>query len=54
MGYRGRTGIYEVMSMTEELRALAAAEPKVREQLNGRQVLKIVVVPGKLVNVVVK
>ncbi|HEV2383109.1 MAG TPA: class I tRNA ligase family protein, partial [Terriglobia bacterium] len=38
----------------EELRALAAAEPKVREQLNGRQVLKIVVVPGKLVNVVVK
>ena len=38
----------------DELRALAVAEPKVQEHLNGRKVLKVVIVPGKLVNVVVK
>jgi len=38
----------------DDLRAMAIAEPKIREHLNGRQVVKIVVVPGKLVNVVAK
>jgi leucyl-tRNA synthetase len=38
----------------DQLRALALAEPKVQEQLNGRQVVKVIVVPGKLVNVVAK
>ena len=38
----------------DDLRSLAVAEPKVQEHLNGRSVLKIVVVPGKLVNIVAK
>jgi leucyl-tRNA synthetase len=38
----------------DQLRALALAEPKIREHLNGRQVVKIIVVPGKLVNVVAR
>jgi leucyl-tRNA synthetase len=38
----------------DDLRALALAEHKIQEHLNGRQVVKVVVVPGKLVNLVVK
>lgn len=36
------------------LRERALAEDKVRSVLNGRQVVKVVIVPGKLVNVVVR
>ncbi|HLY63550.1 MAG TPA: leucine--tRNA ligase [Terriglobia bacterium] len=38
----------------EELRRLAQAEEKVAQFLNGRQVIKIIVVPGKLVNIVIR
>jgi leucyl-tRNA synthetase len=38
----------------DEIRRRALDEPKVREHLNGRQVIKVVVVPKKLVNVVAK
>ena len=37
-----------------DIRTLALAEPKVREQTEGRQIVKVVIVPKKLVNVVVK
>jgi leucyl-tRNA synthetase len=36
------------------LRALARDQPNVRSHLEGREVLKEVVVPGRLVNVVVR
>jgi leucyl-tRNA synthetase len=38
----------------EELEALALEAPNVRAHLDGRQVVKVVVVPDKLVNVVVR
>jgi leucyl-tRNA synthetase len=38
----------------EEIRARAQAEEKVAQQLNGRQIVKIIIVPRKLVNIVVK
>ncbi len=38
----------------EELETLALAAPNVRAHLDGKQVVKVVVVPGKLVNVVVR
>src|SRR4051812_26867087 len=38
----------------DELERLAHASPKVQAQLNGQAIVKTVVVPGKLVNVVVK
>ena len=38
----------------EAVRAAALAEPHVAEQLRGKQVLKCVVVPGRLVSLVVK
>ena len=38
----------------EELEALALAAPNVRAHIDGRDVVKVVVVPEKLVNVVVK
>jgi leucyl-tRNA synthetase len=37
-----------------DLEALATADPKVREHTDGKQVVKVVVVPNRLVNVVVK
>ena len=37
-----------------ELERLALADEKIRGQLDGKQIVKVVVVPGKLVNVVVK
>ncbi|MDD5200767.1 MAG: leucine--tRNA ligase [Terrimicrobiaceae bacterium] len=37
-----------------ECEALALANPKVREAIEGKTVVKVIVVPGKLVNVVVK
>jgi leucyl-tRNA synthetase len=38
----------------EAMKAAAAADPKIAEQLTGRQVVKVVAVPGRLVNFVVK
>jgi leucyl-tRNA synthetase len=38
----------------EELERLALESPKVRAHLNGQAVVKTVVVPGKLVNVVAR
>jgi leucyl-tRNA synthetase len=38
----------------EELERLALASPKVQAQLDGRGIVKTVVVPGKLVNFVVR
>jgi leucyl-tRNA synthetase len=38
----------------DEIRQRALDEPKVREHINGRHVVKVVVVPKKLVNIVVK
>jgi len=38
----------------ETIQATAAADPKIAELLSGREILKVVVVPGRLVNFVVK
>jgi leucyl-tRNA synthetase len=38
----------------EAMKAAAAADPKIAEQLAGKQIAKIVAVPGRLVNFVVK
>ncbi len=38
----------------EEVRAQALAEPRVAEHVEGKQMVKFVVVPGRLVSVVVK
>jgi leucyl-tRNA synthetase len=38
----------------EEVRRRALGEEKVSQYVNGRQVLKVIVVPQKLVNIVVK
>ena len=38
----------------DAIRALALAEPKIREYLEGREIVKIVVVPKKLVNIVMR
>ena len=40
--------------LTRRLRQRALAEPKVQPFVNGKQVVKIIVVPDKLVNIVVK
>jgi len=38
----------------DELEALALAAPNVRAHIAGREIVKVVVVPGKLVNIVVR
>jgi len=38
----------------EELTALAMAAPNVVAHLEGHEVVKVVVVPGKLVNIVIR
>jgi leucyl-tRNA synthetase len=38
----------------EELEAAAKSDPKVLEHLDGKQIVKVIVVPGRLVNIVVK
>ena len=38
----------------EEIRRLAQADEKVAQHLNGRQIVKVIVVPQKLINIVVK
>ena len=41
-------------STREELEQLARVRPKVQAHINGKQVMKVVVVPSKLVNFVVR
>jgi leucyl-tRNA synthetase len=38
----------------EELEALARSQPNVRAHVDGHEVVKAIVVPGKLVNLVVR
>jgi leucyl-tRNA synthetase len=38
----------------EDVKRLALEEPKVKEQLVGTEIVKLVVVPGRLVSVVVR
>jgi leucyl-tRNA synthetase len=38
----------------EELRTIALADSKLQAQIDGREIVKVIVVPGRLVNVVVK
>ncbi|MFN6962881.1 MAG: leucine--tRNA ligase [Pyrinomonadaceae bacterium] len=38
----------------EQLEALAKADPKVAEHTAGKQIVKVIVVPGRLVNVVIR
>ena len=38
----------------EDLEALAKADPKIHAQIDGKQIVKVIVVPDKLVNIVVK
>jgi leucyl-tRNA synthetase len=42
-----------VGTSTEEIERLALASEKVRSELNGKQIRKVIAVPGKLVNVVI-
>src|SRR2546427_12936676 len=50
---RGRIRV-AVNADEEEIRRRALAEAKVAQHLNGRQVVKIIIVPQKLVNIVVR
>jgi leucyl-tRNA synthetase len=50
---RGRIRV-AVGATEEEIRTRAQAEEKVATYLNGRQIVKLIVVPQKLVNIVVK
>jgi leucyl-tRNA synthetase len=50
---RGRVAVPQGAS-EEHIRAQALAEPRVAEHVLGKQMLKCVVVPGRLVSVVVK
>jgi leucyl-tRNA synthetase len=38
----------------EQLKALARQAPNVRSHVDGREIVKEIVVPGKLVNIVVR
>jgi len=38
----------------DEIRGLALAEPRVAEQVNGKEIVKFVVVPLRLVSLVVR
>jgi len=38
----------------EEIRGRARADEKVMQHLDGKQVVKVIVVPGKLVSIVAK
>ncbi len=50
-----RSKIRVAVGVTEDdIRRLAQADEKVAEHLNGRQIVKIIVVPQKLINIVVK
>jgi leucyl-tRNA synthetase len=38
----------------EDVRKAALAEPRVQEQIAGKEIVKLVVVPGRLVSIVVR
>jgi len=38
----------------DELKKLALADPKVQPSMEGKQVIKVIAIPDKLVNIVVK
>jgi leucyl-tRNA synthetase len=38
----------------DDLRTIALADSKLQSQIEGREIVKVIVVPGRLVNVVVK
>ena len=46
--------MYAADADARTLEATAAADPKVAEFLAGKQIVKIITVPGRLVNFVVK
>jgi leucyl-tRNA synthetase len=50
---RGRMAV-PFGTVREELERLALADPKAQASLDGKQVVKVIVVPDKLVNIVVK
>ncbi len=41
-------------SSEDDVRERALADDKVRSSLNGKKVVKVIIVPNKLVNIVVK
>jgi leucyl-tRNA synthetase len=50
-----KTKVNVSSDITEEgMRKLAHADPKMAENISGKQIVKEIVVPGKLVNIVVK
>ncbi len=50
-----RSRVIVAPDITEaDLRTLALADSKVQSQIDGREIVKVIVVPGRLVNVVVK
>ena len=50
---RGRV-VVSADADAEAMKAAAAADPKIAEQLAGKEIVKVVAVPGRLVNFVVK
>ena len=38
----------------EELQGIALADEKVKAEIDGKEIVKVIVVPNKLVNIVVK
>ena len=53
-GHRGLVGRLVEQRHVQEQRELARAQPNVQAHLDGKQIVKEVVVPGKLVNIVVR
>jgi leucyl-tRNA synthetase len=50
-----RSRIYAAPNETSEgLQVLALADPKIQEFVEGKDIIKVVVVPGRLVNYVVR
>jgi len=39
---------------SEDLEAMALADAKIKEHIDGKEIAKVVVVPNRLVNIVVK
>ena len=50
-----RSRIVVPADVTEDVvRAHALSEPKIKAMLDGKQIVKVIVVPGKLVNIVIR
>ena len=49
---RGKMTVSKDMSQ-EAVRELALQDPKVRQWLDGKQVKQVIVVPGRVVNIVI-